>query len=67
MNIKQERRNHKLKILILDLISRCEKQIKFETKFMERNKSYGLGVDNSRANIKRHETLKNYLIKRYIR
>lgn len=65
MNLKQERRKHKLKILILDLINQCEKQIKFEKRFMERNSSYGLGTNNSLERIKRHENIKAYLLNRY--
>lgn len=69
MNLQQERKNHEIKLAIIEMIESCDERIKIENAFIEkiRSLSFFACVDNSVKNIGRYMEIKKYLKSRYER
>jgi len=64
MNLLQERKHHERKLAIIEMIEICTERIRREKSFL-RNYEGFLAFSNTKANIDRHVTLREYLIQRY--
>lgn len=63
--LEKERKNHKLRILIIDMINECERRANVEINNMERFRNLPIAHANSKANFSRYQKIKHYLISRY--